>query len=178
MAKGLMLLAAIAAGITLGATSIVIAFPLRSDDPAEPPVGGQTPPIPVLNRWIRPDTGVFWNSNGPWDNRNLPPEEKAATPWFDPRWRPFGHCMRDAGFETRSDPGKPLDEGDIGNIISRLNRENPDSAKNRAIRPGDYSMGGLTAAFLECADRWLAITPDEFAKNGIQMLDPGEIPEP
>lgn len=174
--RALLLTAALAGIVAAGVLSAVAVGGVGNSQ--EPPPGRPTPPIPILNRWIRPDTGVFYMAAGPWDNRELPAEQKAATPWYDPRWKPFGACMRAAGFEVRTEPSKPVNQSDIDRIIGRLNSQNPDRAANKRIRPGDYSMGGFTGAFLQCADRWLAIQSEDFEKNGIRMLNPGEIPDP
>lgn len=178
MSRKTILATAVLAGVVFGAAASAYAVSTRGDDPAEPAPGEQTPPVPTLNRWVRPDSGLFWNSNGIWDNRNLPDEQKAATPWYDPRWKPFAACMQDRDFEVRADGNRPFDESDLDKVIERLNKENPDTARNRTVPPGDYSMGGFTGAFLECAERWLAIQPGDFAKSGIVMLEPGQVPEP
>src|SRR4051812_47917128 len=65
--------------------SIIVAAQQGDPDHLPPPPTADVPP-PPYNRWIRPDTGEF--EAYVWDDRSISDEQKAAEPWYDPRWKP------------------------------------------------------------------------------------------
>jgi hypothetical protein len=85
--------------------------------------------------------------------------------------------MSAAGFETRPNPNQPFGQADLDRLIDKLNALNPDGAANKA-RLASEGFDGISGAFLQCADRWLTIRPDEWEKRGARPLEPGEIPGP
>ncbi len=135
------------------------------------------PPPPTYNRFIRPDTGEFWDSYGAWDNRAISDEEKAKSPWYNPRWAPFSKCMAGAGFETRKDRSLPFAQADLAGLVTQVNAARPDRVANKAIGQ-NVKVGGIGEAFLVCAEKWLALPIEELAANGLRALKPGEVPEP
>jgi hypothetical protein len=168
---------AILGGLVAGllAAGLVVAF--GNDDKNVRPLDPSEVPTPIASRWIRPDTGEFWNGDGSWDNRSLSDEQKAAKPWYDPRWKPFSDCMVERGFDVRASSSEAFAQKDLDELIRRLNIAMPDGQANKQLGPAGPAPG-IAGAFLACADRWLTIAPDDYEKNGIRMLEPGEIPEP
>jgi hypothetical protein len=153
----------------------VVAF--GNDDKNVRPLDPSEVPTPVVNRWIAPDTGAFVNPGGPYDDRRLSEEEKARNPVFNPLWKPFSDCMVERGFDVRASSSEPFAQKDLDELIRRLNIAMPDGQANKQLGPAGPAPG-IAGAFLACADRWLTIAPDDYEKNGIRMLEPGEIPEP
>jgi len=166
-------LALVAAG-TLAGVVASVAIAVGQDDDLRP-LRPEEVPTPVYNRWIVPAVGVFRAYE--WDDRALSSEAKAANPWYDTRWRPFGHCMADAGYEVRTDPGKPFSQRDLDEVVRLANAERPDRSANlRISTAGD--VDGIAAAFLSCADQFLTIAYEDLGSRGLRYLNPGEIPEP
>ncbi len=167
-----------AAGVLAGLVAIgAMAGIADSRDPDQRPALEGEVPLPVINRWLAPDTGAFVNPDGPWDNRNLSAQEKAKGPWYDPRWRPFSECMAGEGHDVRVSTSVPFNQSDLDSIIARVNVQRPDGKANKALRRGD-AVPGIAGTFLKCANRWLTIGPDDYEKNGIVWLEPGEVPLP
>ncbi len=148
-----------------------------ADDPARPLTEKDGPPRPTYNRFIRPDTGEFWDSYGAWDNRKIPDEEKAKSPWYNPRWAPFSKCMAGAGFETRRDRSVPFAQADLDRVVAQVNAARPDHVAKKAIGQ-NVKVGGVAESFLVCADTWLTLPTEELAANGLRQLEPGEVPQP
>ncbi|MCC7363715.1 MAG: hypothetical protein IT303_05045 [Dehalococcoidia bacterium] len=129
-----------------------------------------------MSRWINPETGAFWNGDGPWDNRTLSDEAKQAEPWYDPRWKPFSDCMVARGYDVRASSSRPFAQEDLDRVIDQANVERA-GMDHRTLKPGE-DPGGIAGAFLACANRWLTIAPDDYAANGIRWLEPGDLPAP
>lgn len=169
VASSLGLAVGILASIVLGANA------LQGDDKL-PPLSAAEVPTPVFSRWVNPD-GEFVGYI--WDNRHLGSSQKAAKPWYDPRWKPFSACMGDRGHEVRDDPSSvPFGQEHLDEIVARANAERPNGAGTlRAIGDGE-DLGGIAQAYIDCANRWLTIEYEQLAANGIEWIEPGEIPEP
>ena len=135
----------------------------------------QLPP-PPYNRFIRPDTGRFEVLL--WDDRPLSAEQKAALPSFDPRWKPFGHCMAAEGYEVRADATKPFTQKDVDFIVARANEQLPDAQANKRIGGNVDKVDGVAGAFLRCAGQWLGLAPADWPAHGIVLLPDGQIPGP
>lgn len=175
--RGLLVVAAL---VVMALASVACSTTTSSNLPssatvAQPALDPRSVSPPVFSNWIRPDTGQFEAYT--WDDRPISEEAKAQQPWYDGRWQPFGHCMSAAGFETRPNPNQPFGQADLDRLIDKLNALNPDGAANKA-RLASEGFDGISGAFLQCADRWLTIRPDEWEKRGARPLEPGEIPGP
>ncbi len=140
-----------------------------------PPVAPADLPPPPYNRWIRPDTGMFYAHL--WDDRPISQEAKDANPWYNPRWKPFSDCMVAEGFDVRPDPEKPFSQADLDELLRRANAELPDTEANKRIGSNIDDVPGFAGAFLRCG-YWLALQGDQLEAHGIQRLEPGEVPEP
>lgn len=170
-------LLAVGSGLVLGIIGSA-AIISASDRPAtERPLTAEEVPTPARNYFIHPD-GFFWGYE--WDDRRgLLPEQKAATPWYDARWRPFGHCMADEGYEVRVDPSQPFSQADFDEVI-RLSTEQFEGRLevSRSIGSNFQDLEGIAGAFLRCGHQWLLIPYEELEEHGLRYLEPGEIPEP
>ena len=169
------LLVSIAAiGLTFGAVG-ALAVNIQSGPEAAPPPRGMAdgPPLPRQNRWIQQGEFVVER----WDNRVLPPEAKAKTPWYDPRWRVFNGCLEGQNVFIRTDRTKPFSQLDMDEFVKQVNGARPDRNANRLIGTGD-KVSGIAGVFLECADKWLSRDPSAYAAEGVRDLQPGEVPEP
>lgn len=80
-----------------------------------------------------------------------------------------------AGYEVRTDPGKAFGQADLDEIVKRANAQLPDAAVNKNIGSNIGNVPGIAGAFLECAGKWLALSPEAY---GIARLEPGEVPAP
>jgi hypothetical protein len=160
-----------------GALAPAPPLPTMTPIPTITPISDPTRlPPPPYNRFIRPDTGRLETTL--WDDRALSAAQKAAQPWYDPRWKPFSHCMADEGYDVRTDLTKPFAQEDLDEIVARANAQLPDGEANKRIGSNTDTIPGIAGAFLRCAGRWLALTPAEWPGNGIQRLEPGQIPTP
>ena len=161
-------------GLTFGAVG-ALAVNIQSGPGAAPPPRGTAdgPALPRQNRWIQYGEFVV----EPWDNRVLPPEAKAKTPWYDPRWRVFNGCLEGQNVFIRTDRTKPFSQSDIDELVKQVNGARPDRNANRLIGTGD-KVSGIAGVFLECADKWLSRDPSGYAAEGVRELQPGEVPEP
>ncbi len=159
-------------GLGLGAIGAAASGALQSSDGPFTAESGPQPP--AVNRWVRGDGKFVVDA---YDDRRLTDEEKALNPVYDPRWKPFSHCINAAGFVSGVSSTTPFSQTDMAQLVRRVNDERPDAAANKSIGPGT-KVPGLAGAFLECADRWLTIERADYEKNGIKDLAPGEIPAP
>lgn len=164
-------------GVMVGLAGVGLMSAIADDDPNERPVMPDEAVLPVINRWVDWSTGAFWNPDGAWDNRIISDEEKAKSPWYDPRWKPFSDCMVAEGFEVRASASEPFAQKDLDALFVAVNEASPDGQANKKLGPAGPAPG-VTGAFLKCADRWLTIGPDDYEKNGVTWLEPGELPEP
>lgn len=155
--------------------AIVIAAEQRSESDL-PPVDSADHSPPPYSRWIRPETGQFEAYT--WDDRPISDAEKRAQPWYDPRWKPFSDCMVAEGYDVRADPTKPFSQQDLDEVVDRANAELPDVSANKQIGSSTGDLSGIAGAFMQCGDRWLALTRDQWLSEGIEKLEPGELPEP
>lgn len=164
-------------GVFLGALIVggTVAAMARDGDSHTQPYEQRELPPPAFNRWIRPNTGEFWVPE--WDDRAIGVEQKAATPWYNPRWKPFSECIRQAGFSVRTDAAKPFGQADLDALLKRINQERPNAADNLTISDS-RAVPGLAGAFLRCADEWLTVADEDLAKYGLKPLVPGEVPDP
>ncbi len=161
-------------GLTFGAAGALALNNQGGPGTPPPPRGtADAPPLPPQNRWIQ--YGEFFVE--PWDNRVLPPEVKAKTPWYDPRWRPFNQCLEGQNVLIRADRTKPFSQPDMDELVRQVNDARPDRNANRLIGTGD-KVSGIAGVFLECADKWLSRDPSEYAAAGVRELLPGEVPAP
>lgn len=159
-------------GTIIGATVAVVAVRVDGDESAADNVPD---PPPAYNRFIAPDDGRYYVL--PWDDREISEDAKAATPWYDARWRPFGHCMADLGYEVRLDPGTPYSQSDLDELVRRVNESNPDTTRNRQVS-GPEDVDGIARAFLLCAGQWLTIPYEDLNEHGLTFLEPGDVPAP
>lgn len=166
----------LASAALAGVIGSLIVAAQQGDDERLPYIDPTTFPHPPYNRWIRPDTGVF--EAYVWDDRPVPEAEKTATPWYDPRWKPFSDCMVAEGYEVREDATQPFGQRDLDKIVAMANAERPDTAANKRVGGNIDSVDGIAGAFLRCAGEWLAIQSQDWQDRGIQKLSPGELPEP
>ena len=132
------------------------------------------PVPPAHSRWIRGD-GRFAVQE--YDDRQLPVEEKAKQPAYNPRWEPFSKCLASEGFAQGRIASRPFSQADLDRLLADVNSERPDASANRQLSSGQ-GVSGLAGAFLRCADTWLAIERKDLGKFGIRDLEPGETPSP
>jgi hypothetical protein len=161
------------------ATTAASPTPTPLPTPTEAPVGSrpigdpsQLPP-PPYNRFIRPDTGRFEVYE--WDDRALTATQKAAQPWYDPRWKPFSDCMIAEGYDVRADATKAFAQQDLDQVVTRANAQLPDANANKRIGGNTSGVPGIAGAFLRCAGRWLALAPEQY---GLERPEPGQVPPP
>ncbi len=173
--KRVLLVSSLTFGLLAGALGAAIAAGVTDDSPTRPLTEEDGPPPPTYNRFIRPDTGEFWDSYGAWDNRAISDEEKAKSSWYNPRWAPFSKCMAGAGFETRKDRALPFAQSDVDGLVAQVNAARPDRVANKAIGQ-NAKVGGIAEAFLVCAGKRLTLPTEELAANGLRQLEPGEVP--
>ncbi len=133
------------------------------------------PSPPPFNTWINRSTGVF--EVRVYDDRRLPPEEKAENPAYNPRWGPFNACLEEAEYIVREDMDEPFSQRDMNRLVGELNEQHRDREANLQIETWE-DADGLAAAFLRCGESWLELDTSEFAEHGIERLEPGVVPEP
>lgn len=173
MSRRTLIVAITACGFAAGVTSSVIVAAQTGPAKQQPISDSAQLPPPPYNRFIRPDTGRIEASV--WDDRALSPAQKSIQPWYDPRWRPFSDCMVAAGYEVRTDKSRAFGQPDLDEILRRANAQLPDATANKTVGSNVATVPGVAGAFLQCADKWLALAPEAY---GIARLEPGEVPQP
>lgn len=94
---------------------------------------------------------------GPFDDRNLSPEEKAADPLLDPRWPDFVGCMGAAGFGDGLPEPELFRQEHFDRLVAAINAEGPFLEIDAS---GPRYVGTAAAdAFVNCAQVVLAGPP-------------------
>ena len=168
---GLVMIAAVPAGLTLGASrdqAKTLRPPAPPLDDSAVVVGpGVQAPAPPPKEMVLVDKSGFIESPN-WDDRHLSPEQKAADPVVNPRWAPFARCMQGHGVAIARAPSE-FRQGDLDALVSQLNSDGP---------LVDTSLGLFTVrhspaldAYVACAFATLELPSDDLYK----VLTPAEL---
>lgn len=129
-----------------GITSTPMASEPASQDGATTADGVFIPYPPDEMRWMDKDGFI---AVGPYDDRNLKPEEKAADPLVDPRWPDFAECMDAAGFGDGLPEPDLFRQEHIDRLVEVINAGGPFLEIDAS---GPRYVGTAAAdAFMNCA---------------------------
>lgn len=136
------------------ATPTPLATEPASRDGATTADGVFIPYPPDEMRWMDKDGFI---AVGPYDDRNLKPEEKAADPLVDPRWPDFVECMDAAGFGDNLPAPDLFRQDDLDRLVEAINEGGPfleiDASGPR------YIGTPASDAFMHCAQTVLSEPP-------------------
>lgn len=136
------------------ATPTPMATEPASRDGATSADGVFIPYPPDEMRWMDKDGFI---AVGPYDDRNLTPEEKASDPLVDPRWSDFVECMDAAGFGDNLPLPDVFRQDDLDRLVEAINEGGPFLEINAS---GPRYIGTPASdAFMHCAQTVLAEPP-------------------
>ena len=154
-----LVIAAVAGSLVVGALALMAA-----GDPNRPLTPEEVPTLSLdVARWVD-RSGRFVVPV--YDDRAISEEERAANPVVDPRWEPFAQCMASGGFPVAIS-GRTFLQEDMDGLVDRVNASRPDAAANRDSARSGVLPPGLALQFIECANAWLTLSPEEVDALGL-----------